>query len=180
MNTFSYKSGFTLVETLVSILALSLSLGALTLITSRTVVSARNSEQRVQAELLAVEGLEILEQKLISRSMGSTSPAGFLTACANGCGISYVDLQNNAELPACPVGDCSNVSRVLDNSGSSGLPADFGRTGSATAFRRLVYVQPDATGNGYDLRSVVWYTPTTDTLQKSVVLTKEYKPWYVE
>lgn len=182
MNTrHANSTGFTLVETLVAILALTLSLGALTVITSRSVASARDAEMRMQAELLALEGVEVVQQKIMSLVLSNASdPFSIIKSCGSGCKVEYSDISTTTSLVPCltSTADCATVE---NNSASTGLPASFASTGSvATSFRRILYAKPSPVNDqGAEVRVVVWYGPSTAET-KHVVLNKEIRPWYTE
>ncbi len=178
--------GFTLIETLVAILALTLSLGALTLITSRTTVNSREAERRVQAEFLAVEAIEIAQQLIMSEVLAGNiaSPFGMIKPCGQGCRIDYTDaVASTVTLAACtnPAGDCARVKNIPSAAGVVVNFTNNATTTEATSFRRILYIKPTGLNdNGVFVRAVVWYTTSDALIQKQIVLTKEFRPWYEE
>lgn len=192
------SKGFTLVETLVAVLALSLSLGALTLIASRSVVSARDAELRLQAELLAMEGIEVaqfevLNQVLSNRADINPSQVALALApstssnCAKGCGVKFNG--TTPQLEKVNQGgdyfdDNKNISKVGNTATAPDVQFVNNFTGTpASPFRRLVVTKPASATPGYKgyfVRSIVYYTPVGALSAKRVVLTKEIQPWYLE
>lgn len=196
MYTQRKPRGFTLVETLVAVLALSLSLGALTLIASRSVVSARDAELRLQAELLAMEGIEVAQFAVLNEVLKNRSdinPSQVAIAlrnndnCTKGCGVIY-----NGSMP-----ELSSQNLGSDYFDSSNNFAKVGNTATApdvqftnnysgviaSPFKRLVVAKPSSLivgGKGYVVRSIVYYTPVDALSAKRIVLTKEIQPWYLE
>jgi prepilin-type N-terminal cleavage/methylation domain-containing protein len=185
--------GFTLIETLIAILALSLSIGSLTLITSRTLLRSRDAEARIQAEMLAVEGIEAIYAQYMSMQLATpgTDPltnSSTFTAClsATGCAVEYNTLQNGSAFTSCGVP--SDLACKLKLSNFTTYP-DFTHTSGGnplTQFSRIVYIKLNTgTEGGGAVRSIVWYgntapsAPNPTSLEKKVVVTRELRPWYV-
>ncbi len=163
--------GFTLVETLVAILALSLSLGALTLLTSKAVVTTRTAESRVVAEFLAVEGIELFQKLAMSDLIASGGLNASLSAraiCSAGCTI---DTRDGILTPS------SNG--VLYYDATTHEYSHQSSVGLASEYSRLIYTKQSATNGSIFVRSVVSYSVLGGGSHK-VVLTKEFQPWYIQ
>jgi prepilin-type N-terminal cleavage/methylation domain-containing protein len=178
----SNKQGFTLVETLVAILALSLSLGALTVLASRSVTSSRAAESRVIAEFLAAEGIELAQKDITSRliqSGGTSNPFGNISLCAMplGCVVDSSDkgikISSDTNYP---------TGRMAYD---SALHIYKHSTAGESEFRRLIFVR---NSNGLaaqstdprTIRSVVYYRIPGEAVERTITLTKEFQPWYIQ
>ncbi len=184
----------------VAILALSLSLGTLTLLAARTIANTRNAEMRFTAEFLAVEALEVIRQKYeslmlensISLPPGTAIPSTELTGCANGCGLNYVQLVNGGVSGTIGLVNCIDMSfdcaRVqgvnIDPDGNAGSGDEYtiyhqqslgvATGGTVSPFRRMVYTQ-QSLNNGIYVKSIVWYGKNNQKIE----MVEELKNWYL-
>lgn len=185
MKYFTRKiAGFTLVETLVAILALSLSLGALTIVVSKSFQTTRDGLYRMQAEFLAVEGIEMIQQFAMSRMLRNDLDP-FLqlsTFCANGCIPESFITEPIAPLVCTGLDLCSSgkSAEMYISANGKFTYQNVNATGKASGLYRLVKVEQIGNGS-YVVSSIVApksKTSNTADLTRAVVLTKESTNWY--
>jgi type II secretory pathway pseudopilin PulG len=169
---FPTFKGFTLVETLVAILALSFSLGALTLVASRTIRVTRQAEQRVTAEFLAVEAIELAQKSVYTHLLaGDLDPFFDLRPCiTQQCVVDFNSWR----------GDELRVSAGVD----TGLYQDpttgiYSLTASSTKSQYTRSLSVTQIGvAGMLIRSTVNYGSATAGDSGKVVLVKQISNWY--
>ncbi|MBY0309953.1 prepilin-type N-terminal cleavage/methylation domain-containing protein [Patescibacteria group bacterium] len=148
-----HKNGFSLVETLVAVsILLLVVVGPLT-ITSRTAKSSTFSSEQLTAQLLAQEGLELVEkarndyilENFTNAANGGwdafTSGSGVFSQCfdTDGCGIDIEDSGDiNFPLKACDIAGSPDPCALYQ--GAAGERARYSHTtgGTLTPFTRTV------------------------------------------
>lgn len=180
------SAGFTVVETLVAILVLSITIAGPLSIAFSGLRGAQLSKDEVTASYLAQEGVEYVralrDQDYIDG--GTTAWATFLSECtgANGCWIDMTDFTH---------GDCDSVTCVSANpvefnsstgvyahSALNGSPDDAGGTASDSRFTRIVKAAGqtiDGGSNEYLITSTV--TWKTGNIDRSVAIKETITNW---
>lgn len=101
------KSGFTLIETLVAISALSLALAGIISLSSISIRSSLAADSQVKAFFLANEGLEYIRNKRDTNIISGLSWLDGLTGCADGC---FVDVfASGYSINTCSGGVCPKL-----------------------------------------------------------------------
>jgi prepilin-type N-terminal cleavage/methylation domain-containing protein len=185
-STINLNKGFTVVETLVAILVLSITIAGPLSIAFSGLRGAQLSKDEVTASYLAQEGIEYVramrDQDYIDG--GTTAWATFLTSCvvgpsAFGCWIDTLDFAH---------GTCTNAACTTQNpvefntAGTRAGLYEHGSTGTFidTRFTRIVTaaVQDIASGSDTDeyliTSTVSWKTGTID---RSVVIRETITNW---
>lgn len=89
MNTYTNnsKKGFTIIEMLVAVFIFTVAISALTLMAGRGIKTANNSQQRITAEFLAIEAMEVVrnvrDSALISSGVTATENVFSSSGCYN-------------------------------------------------------------------------------------------------
>lgn len=102
-----HKKGFTLIETLVAISALSLALAGIISLSSIAIRSSLAADSQVKAFFLANEGLEYIRNKRDTNIISGSSWLDGLTGCTDGC---FVDVfASGYSINSCPGGVCPKL-----------------------------------------------------------------------
>ncbi len=175
----SGNDGFTVVETLVAILVLSISIAGPLSIAFSGLRGAQLSKDEVTASYLAQEGIEFVralrDQDYIDD--GTDEWTTFLNACEptlqpHGCWIDIIDLTHGA----CTDAACTNNNPVEFNA-TTGI-YDYGSGGADSRFTRIVKAVSqtiDGGPNEYFVTSTV--TWRTGTIDRSVVIQETITNW---
>ncbi len=179
MKTFSHKSGFTLIETMIAIGILVLAiLGSFTAV--RTGISTSNyAKNQVVAFYLAQEAVEQIRnlRDLNALDVITSPPPGWLDGIANPIkgdpcspgNICKVDvLGGGTVLSVCSGGICPDMRQ--SPAGAFG----YDPTWSATSFNRKVTI---ATVNGHEVTITVTVTWKRGTLTQTFVVSENLLDW---
>jgi Tfp pilus assembly protein PilV len=135
----SYNQGFTIVETLVSLLIFSASIIFLISVSASGAANATFSKNRMTASYLAEEGIELMRGLRDSMVLSNTTGGGWETfktvtntgACSTGCNI------DPATLAICPcTGSTCQVPVTLNSGGGSYASNSYVYYGPGRAARR--------------------------------------------
>jgi prepilin-type N-terminal cleavage/methylation domain-containing protein len=167
MNKHFTQKGFTLLETLVAVLLISLSIVAFL---GNTTTSIRGTQQAVlslSAQALAQEGVELVfairnSNFLATPALAWNTGISDQEQCIGGCTIDPYPTLTTISVTPCAARSCSLL--YTDQAGIFTHSA----VGDVTPFSRIVYINPnDATG-GIVVRSVVSW-PDGATMRSATV-----------
>lgn len=141
MHTNNSKRGFTIIEMLVAVFIFTVAISALTLMAGRGIKAANISQQKITAEFLAIEAMEVVrnvrDSALISAGVTAAEDALISSGCYNlpadedpeTCSFSY----SGAGVPSLQV--CDDCSIYLGNTGYT-----YATTATETPFVRKIYL----------------------------------------
>ena len=148
MYTNNTQKGFTLVETLVAILILTLSISGPLFIAQQSVTSANVARDQTTARFLGQEGLEVIRALRDDNYLSGRSWLSGLAQCDHSQGGCMVDITEDRDDRV--VGSCGPECDPLRFDERSGIYNHNGVTGDnvITTFRRRVIVEEITPGNG--------------------------------
>lgn len=168
-NQKQFSKGFTLVETLVAIAMLGYSIATIVVITGQGIFNANYLENKMTAQYLAQEGIEIVrnirDQQAVFLGMSGdttqspiTMTGSLLASCIdNWCTVDALDLQNPAD--SCQ-GDFTGEEQTGDTVGCPTLFAD-------TQFGGFSYQQGQST-QGFEREIAIIKSLSNDRAYKVV------------
>lgn len=138
--THNSKRGFTIIEMLVAVFIFTVAISALTLMAGRGIKSARDSQQRITAEFLAIEAMEVVrnirDSALISAGVTAADNVLSSSGCLNtpGGGNDSCSFEYSASgVPS--LQQCSNCRIYLGSTGYT-----YNTTSTQTPFVRRIYL----------------------------------------
>lgn len=185
-KTSSLSSGFTLLETLIAVFLVTLAIVTFLGSASRGIVSTRQALNRVNAQLLAQEGIEIIrnirDNQVVSAQHIELIPgSGILNpnfCSTNGCTVDVSSLTPTqpgiypAKSFSC--GISSSCAKLYLNNGL------YSHTPSATPtpFSRVITIEPDGSQEAAKITSTVQWTngASTDSIKVVTYLTN----WFTQ
>ncbi|HVY35834.1 MAG TPA: prepilin-type N-terminal cleavage/methylation domain-containing protein [Candidatus Paceibacterota bacterium] len=192
LRRFHHRGGFTLIETVVAILILSLSIGALLTLTAGGFFSVRYARNQIVADNLVQESLEYIRNSRDSAKLAGTPWATWLgTLNVNASGVSQgvspltsgcysaqgciVDPYASVLVKACS-GTCPYVAFYSNQSfyGYAGASYPFGVASSVpTTYVRKITAQLSDSNNQLTITaSITWLNGTSPkTVTQSLLLT---------
>ena len=175
-NKLKYNQGFTLVETLVSIMLFSVGVITMLTVLAKGISDTGYAKQKISAEYLAQEGIELVRNIRDTHVLYSATPqAGWIAfrsslgPCNGKCYINSDDLFEVAppmEITKIPIIACANSCPTLLYNSSNGR---FGYSvGPSSGLRREITV--DQVGGGNDelkVTSTVFWNQGSGTYKVS-------------
>lgn len=198
MRSRSSQHGFTLIETIVAVMILSIAVTGPLYLASRTLRVSQDARNELIASHLAMEGIEVIHNIRDNNSADDTSmtrdewmenpPLQIVGSCTSGCTIditesSASDVWEQFVLKACASGDCSGDGKVyrhkttgLYRQNNSAFSSDWEFTG----FTRWIEVEGIDGPNPLrevEVRVFVTYTSVTGATL-TTALTEHLFNWF--
>jgi Tfp pilus assembly protein PilV len=155
MKKINYQDGFSLLETLIAVFLVTLAIVTFLGSAARGITGTHQAFNRVRAQLLAQEGLEIVrnirDNQMVASPLGSTLGILAPNYCSiNGCtfDISSIDSMSPVD-PSC--GLSSPCAKLQIN--SNGLYTHSGN--ASTPFSRVITIKQSASPGAADVTSTV-------------------------
>lgn len=178
-----FHKGFTLLETLFSILIFSAALISLMTIAARGISATADSEQTTTASYLAQEGIEVARNIRDSNYASGAAFDATLSTCtaAAPCNISYGSTPT--AMPILAVTTCGGIqpgttqanpicSIPVYQSSVSGWYTNLGQGATQTQFYRTIYVIPNSAHEDQIISRVNWtYKTIPQTVSLDTIVT---------
>ncbi len=152
MNTFHKTKGFSLIETIVAIVVLTLAVVGPMTLSAQSIRASRDARLELTATHLAEEGMEVVHNIRDNNSAQDADPArgawmtNILPICSTGCVVDVTEHSTGVWGPTALIscaGNCSTVDRIYQHS-TTGLYRQFSSAlaspWTVTPFRRSVTV----------------------------------------
>lgn len=185
-------SGFTLVETMVAVLILTITIVSLMTVVANSLFAARYARDEITASYLLQEAIDYIRNDRDSSVFLQTgvdvvapwnafvAKYALCNATANeyyGC---YIDVSSGigqaagATLSACPTTECA---LYYDAAATNGVFYNYNSTGVKTSFKRQILVVPNVANDGIDVTVTVSWK--NGGLTKTRSLTTTLMNWQI-